>query len=52
MEYMIQNQSDYTQSLNRLEAQMDHLENMLNARNEEILLITFLTIFDSLSQID
>jgi len=51
-EYMIQNQSDYTQSLNRLEAQMDRLENMLNARNEEILLNIFLTISNLLSQID
>ena len=52
MEYKIQNQNDYTQSLNRLEVQIDHLENVLNAKNEETLPNTFSIISDSPNQID
>jgi len=53
---MIQSQNDYIQSqnnsFNRLEAQMGHLVNTINVRNEKTLPIQFLTILDSSSHID
>jgi len=56
MECMIQSQKDYIQSqngsFNRLEAQMSHLINRVNDKNEETLPITFSTIPDWPSHID
>ena len=41
---MIQCQNDFTQPINRLEAQMSHLVNTISDRNEETLPPQFLTI--------
>jgi len=49
---MIQNQNDYIQYLDRLEVQLDRLEDIGNTMIEETLPNTFLTIFDSPSPID
>ena len=46
---MIQNQNDYIHYLDRLEAQLDHLENIENVRIEKTLPNTFLIIFYSSS---
>ena len=50
--HMIQNQNDYIHYLDRLEAQLDRLENIENVRIEKTLPNTFLTIFYSPSPID
>ena len=50
--YLIQNQNDYIHYLDRLEAQLDRLENIENVRTEETLSNTFLTIFYSPSLTD
>ena len=49
---IIQSQTDCLKSLNRLEAKVSHLVNIINDRNEETLPNTFLTTPDSPSHID
>ena len=51
-EDLIQSRNSVTQSLNRLEAKVSHLVNTINDRNEETPPKTFLTIPDSLTNID
>ena len=46
---MIQGQNSFTQPINRLKAQMSHLINTINDRNEETLPTRFLSILDSLA---
>ena len=50
--YCIQSQTDCLKSLNRLEAKVSHLVNIINDKNEKTLPNTFSTIPDSPSHID
>ena len=52
MENLIQSQNDFTQSINRLEAQIIYLVNTINDKNEETSPTQFLTIPDFPSHID
>ena len=52
MKDLIQSQNDFTQFINRLEAQMSHLVNTINDRNEKTLPVLFLTISDFPNHID
>jgi len=52
MKDLIQFQNNFTQSINRLVAQMSHLVNMMNDRNEKTLPTTLLTYLDFNSRID
>ena len=51
MENLIQFKNNFIQSINRLEAQMDRLNNMLNDRNEKTMPNTFFPIPVALSMI-
>ena len=52
MNNLIQSKNDFTQSMNRLEAQMSHLINIVKDRNEKTLPNTYLTIPDYPNHID
>ena len=52
MENLIQSENDFTQSINRLEAQMSRLINIGKDRNEKTLPNTLLTIPDFSNHID
>ena len=52
MKNLIQFENNFFQFVNRLEAQMSHLINIVKDRNEEILHNTFSTILDCPNHID
>ena len=52
MKNLIQFKNNFNQSINRLEAQMSRLLNIMKQRNEENLPNTYSTIPDCLSHID
>ena len=52
MENLIQSENNFFQSVNRLEAQMSRLINIVKDKNEETLPNVFLTIPDCPSHID
>jgi len=52
MKNLIQSENNFTQSINRVEAQMSHLINIVKGKKEETLSNTFLTIPDCPSHLD
>jgi len=52
MKNLIRSENKFAQSINRLEAQISHLVNIINDRNEKTLPTQILTIPDSPSNID
>jgi len=52
MKNLIQSENNFNQSVNRLEAQMSHLLNIMKEMNEKALPNTYLTIPDYRSHID